>query len=217
LKIQWFGQACFCFTSGTGLKVITDPYRTGLSPRFLYAPVNESADIVTVSHSHGDHDNVSAVSGNPVVVRNPGFTNVKGIEIKGILTWHDRVKGAELGTNIIFMFQMDGIRLAHLGDLGHPLSSEQIAELQGTDILFVPAGGGNPRDFQDIVRLWETLTPHLVIPMHFSTVHYLSQKYRAEDLLRLIPNAKTIGASEMTVIKENLPVLTQMYILDPLR
>jgi len=63
MKIQWFGQACFSITSQTGLKVITDPYETGLSPRFLYAQVNESADIVTVSHSHGDHDNVSAVSG----------------------------------------------------------------------------------------------------------------------------------------------------------
>jgi L-ascorbate metabolism protein UlaG (beta-lactamase superfamily) len=217
LKIQWLGQACFCITSQTGLKLITDPYQTGLSPRFLYAPVNESADIVTVSHRHGDHDNVSAVSGNPVVVRNPGVINVKGIEIKGILTWHDRVKGAELGTNVIFMFRMDGIWLAHLGDLGHPLSLQQIEELQGTDILFVPAGGGNPQDFQDVINLWEQLKPHLVIPMHFSTVHYLSQKYRAEDLHRLVPAAKIIGAGEISLNKENLTVSTQMYILDPLR
>jgi L-ascorbate metabolism protein UlaG (beta-lactamase superfamily) len=217
MKIQWLGQACFCITSQTGLKLITDPYQTGLSPRFLYAPVNESADIVTVSHSHGDHDNISAVSGNPVVVRNPGVTNVKGIEIKGILTWHDRVKGAELGTNVIFMFQMDGIRVAHLGDLGHPLSSQQIAELKGTDILFVPAGGGNPQDFQDIIALWQQLKPRLVIPMHFSTAHYLSQKYKAEDLVRLVPDAKIISDSQISVTKDNLPASTQMFILDPLR
>jgi len=130
VKIQWFGQACFCITSPTGLKLITDPYQTGLSPRFLYAPVDASADIVTVSHSHGDHDNVAAVSGNPVVVRTPGISNVKGLEIKGVMTFHDKVKGAELGANIIFVFQMDGLRLAHLGDLGHPLDSAQIAELK---------------------------------------------------------------------------------------
>jgi L-ascorbate metabolism protein UlaG (beta-lactamase superfamily) len=217
VKIQWFGQACFCVTSQTGLKLITDPYQTGLSPRFLYAPVDASADIVTVSHSHSDHDNISAVSGNPVVVRAPGVTSVKGLEINGILTYHDKVKGAELGANIIFTFQMDGLRLAHLGDLAHPLDSDQIAELQGTDILFVPAGGGNPQDFQDVIHLWQQLKPRIVIPMHFSTVHCLSQKYKAEDLLRLVPNSKIIADSQISITKDNLPASTQMFILDPLR
>ena len=217
MKIQWFGQSCFCITSRAGLKLITDPYQTGLSPRFLYAPVNSSADIVTVSHSHGDHDNISAVSGNPVIIRNSGVTSVKGLEIKGVMTFHDKVKGAELGTNIIFTFEMDSLRLAHLGDLGHPLDSEQIAELKGTDILFVPAGGGNPQDFQDVINLWQQLKPRLVIPMHFSTVHCLSQKYKAEDLLRLVPGAKIIGDSQISVTKNNLPASTQIFILDPLR
>jgi L-ascorbate metabolism protein UlaG (beta-lactamase superfamily) len=217
LKIQWFGQSCFCITSQAGLKLITDPYQTGLSPRFLYAPVNSSADIVTVSHSHGDHDNISAVSGNPVIIRNSGVTSVKGLEIKGVMTFHDKVKGAELGTNIIFTFEMDSLRIAHLGDLGHPLDSEQIAELKGTDILFVPAGGGNPQDFQDVINLWQQLKPRLVIPMHFSTVHCLSQKYKAEDLLRLVPGAKIIGDSQISVTKNNLPASTQIFILDPLR
>jgi len=217
VKIQWFGQSCFGITSQSGLKLITDPYQTGLSPRFLYAPVNSSADIVTISHNHGDHDNAAAVAGNPVVVRDAGLTAVKGLEIKGIMTFHDTEKSVGVGANIVFAFEMDGIRLAHLGDLGHPLSTEQIAELQGTDVLFAPAGGGNPQDFQDVIRLWEALKTHIVIPMHFSTGHCLSQKYKAADLLRFIPNARMIGASEITVTKGNLPPPTQMYILDPLR
>ena len=217
MKIQWFGQSCFGITSQSGLKLITDPYRTGLSPRFLYAPVDSSADIVTISHNHGDHDNAAAVAGNPVVVRDAGLTAVKGLEIKGIMTFHDTEKSVGVGANIVFAFEMDGIRQAHLGDLGHPLSTEQIAELQGTDVLFAPAGGGNPQDFQDVIRLWEALKTHIVIPMHFSTGHCLSQKYKAADLLRFIPNARMIGASEITVTKGNLPPPTQMYILDPLR
>ena len=217
MKIQWFGQSCFCVTSQSGLKLITDPYQTSLSPHFLYAPVDSSADIVTVSHSHGDHDNVGAVSGNPVIVRNPGITTVKGLEIKGVTTYHDKVRGSELGINIVFTFKIDGLRLAHLGDLGHPLSSEQIAELKGTDILFAPAGGGNPQDFQDVIALWQQLKPRLVIPMHFSTVHCLSQKYKAEDLIRLVPNSKIVGDSQISVTKDSLPASTQMFILDPLR
>ena len=217
MKIQWFGQSCFGITSQSGLKLITDPYQTGLSPRFLYAPVNSSADIVTISHNHGDHDNAAAVAGNPVVVRDAGLTAVKGLEIKGIMAFHDTEKSVGVGANIVFTFEMDGIRLAHLGDLGHPLSSAQIAELKGTDILFAPAGGGDDMKFQDGIALWQQLKPHIVIPMHFSTVHCLSQKYQAADLLRLIPNARMIGASEITVTKGTLPPPTQMYILDPLR
>jgi L-ascorbate metabolism protein UlaG (beta-lactamase superfamily) len=217
VKIQWFGQSCFGITSQTGLKLITDPYQTGLSPRFLYAPVDASADIVTVSHNHGDHDNVAAVSGNPVVVRSPGVTAVKGLEIKGIMTFHDTEKGVGVGANIVFTFQMDGLRLTHVGDLGHPLTSEQIAELRGTDILFVPAGGGNPLKFQDDINLWQQLKPRVVIPMHFATVHCLSQKYKAEDLLRLVPGSKIIGDSQISVTKDNLPAATQMLILEPLR
>ena len=217
MKIQWFGQSCFGITSQSGLKFITDPYQTGLSPRFLYAPVNAAANVVTVSHNHGDHNNAAAISGNPVIVWNAGITTVKGLEIKGIITFHDTVKGAGLGANIVFTFQMDGIRLAHLGDLGHPLSSEQIAELKGTDILFVPAGCRDSLKFQDGIALWPQLKPHIVIPIHYSTVHYLSQKYKAADLLRLVPSARMIGASEFAVTQATLPPPTQMYILDPLR
>jgi L-ascorbate metabolism protein UlaG (beta-lactamase superfamily) len=217
MKIQWLGHACFCITSQSGLKLITDPYKTGLSPRFLYGQVNDSADIVTVSHNHADHDDVSSVSGNPVIVREPGISKVKGLEIKGIRTYHDRVNGAQLGSNIIFLFEMDGIRLAHLGDLGHPLSPEQLNELKDTDILFVPTGGGPTLDFQDAVDLWEHLKPRIVIPMHFATPRCLSPMRNSEDLIRLGPYAQNIGAVEFSVTRQSLPTATQIFILEPLR
>ena len=217
MKIQWMGQACFCITSQTGLKLITDPYKSPLDSKFLYDPINESADIVTVSHNHGDHNYVSAVLGNPVIVSNSGITNVEGIEFKGIPTYHDRAKGAQRGPNNIFVFQMDGIRLAHLGDLGHPLSTEQMKELKGTDILFAPTGGGPTLDLQEVIDLWEKLKPRLVIPMHFATPKCTFLKYKAEDLIRLRPHAKMVGASEFSVTMQDLPVSTQIFILDPLR
>ncbi len=217
MKIQWIGHACFCITSQTGLKLITDPYKSPLDPKFLYEPVNESADIVTVSHDHADHGYVSAVSGNPVVVRNSGITNVKGIEIKGIPTYHDRVKGAQRGPNNIFVFQIDGIRIAHLGDLGHSLSAEQMGELKGTDILFAPTGGGPTLELQEAIDLWEKLKPRIVIPMHFATPKCTFPKYNAEDLIRLGQHAKMVGASELSVTIQSLPISTQILILDPLR
>ncbi len=217
MKIQWIGQACFCITSQMGLKLITDPYKSHLDPKFLYDPVNESADIVTVSHNHGDHNYVSAVSGNPVIVRNSGITHVRGVEFKGIPTYHDRVKGAERGPNNIFVFQMDGIRLAHLGDLGHSLSPEQMGELKATEVLFAPTGGPPTLELQEVIDLWENLKPRIVIPMHFSTPKWTFAKYKAEDLIRFRPQAKIVGASELSVTVQSLPVSTQILILDPLR
>ncbi len=85
MKIEWIGHACFDITSQTGLKIVTDPYEPGFRNIINYDPVNESADIVTVSHEHGDHNHVSAVSGSPLVVNACGTIRVKGIELEGIV------------------------------------------------------------------------------------------------------------------------------------
>jgi L-ascorbate metabolism protein UlaG (beta-lactamase superfamily) len=218
MKIRWMGHACFCITSETGLKIITDPYESGFRNMIGYGPINESADIVTVSHEHGDHNHVLAVSGNPVVVNAAGMTTVRGTEFKGIAVYHDRVKGAERGPNTIFVFRVDGVLLAHLGDLGHPLSSEQAGELEGTEVLFAPVGGpAATLELAEVIDLWERLKPRIVIPMHFRTAKCSFPRYSAEDLLRLRPSAKMVGASEVSLAKDRLPVPTQILVLNPSR
>ena len=99
MKIKWLGHACFVLTSDTGMKIITDPYVTGSS--LSYGEIEESADIVNVSHEHGDHNNVAAVRGNPGVVRGAGTVEVEGIKFKGIPTYHDDV-GGERGGAILY-------------------------------------------------------------------------------------------------------------------
>jgi L-ascorbate metabolism protein UlaG (beta-lactamase superfamily) len=217
MKIKWLGHACFSLTSQTGLKLITDPYESGFRNILNYGPIKESADIVTVSHEHGDHNCVSAVAGNPAVVKGSGITRVKGIEFKGIAVYHDQVKGAERGPNTIFVFELDGIRLAHLGDLGHPLAPEQRRELENTEVLFAPTGGPMATlELQEVIDLWASLKPGIVIPMHFKTAKCAFPKYGAEDLIRLRPDAKRVGASEVSLTKEQLPTATQILVLDPL-
>ena len=144
MRIEWIGHACFCITSESGLRIITDPYETGFRDIISYGPVDASADIVTVSHEHGDHNHVPAVAGDPVVVRGVGTTTVKDMEFRGIASYHDEVEGAQRGPNTIFTFAVDGIQVAHLGDLGHALSSETLAALGGTDVLLAPTGGPGP-------------------------------------------------------------------------
>jgi len=109
MKIKWLGHASFLITSDTGTRIITDPYTTGGNLR--YGEIKETADIVTVSHGHGDHNNVSAVQGNPALVNKAGNTEVKGVNFTGIPTAHDDEGGKLRGNNLIFCFEVDGIKV----------------------------------------------------------------------------------------------------------
>jgi len=139
MKIKWLGHASFMIVSDSGTTIITDPYLPG--GNLDYGEIRESADVVTVSHDHSDHNNVAAVLDNPKVVNEIVATDVKGIKLKGIPCYHDDAQGKQRGKNIIFCFEVDGIRVCHLGDLGHPLSAREMAELGKVDILLIPVGG----------------------------------------------------------------------------
>ena len=165
MKIKWLGHACFAITSDTGIKIITDPYITGSSLK--YGEIRETADIVTVSHDHTDHNNVSAVRGNPGVVR--GTAELKGIKFKGTHTYHDDTGGKSRGDNTILCFEVDGIRVCHLGDLGHQLSAQQVAEIGKVDISLTPVGGGPTIDAKVATEVCNQLRPKVIIPMHYKT------------------------------------------------
>ena len=105
MKIKFLGHAAFMITSDDGTSIITDPYET--SEDLTYGEIQESADVVTVSHDHFDHCNVAAVRGNPEVVR--GSAKAKGIEFKGVPSYHDDAEGTMRGGNTIICFEVDGI------------------------------------------------------------------------------------------------------------
>ena len=100
--IKWLGHASFLITLEDGIKIITDPYETGFHESFTYSPIKEIADIVTISHEHGDHNAVDKLPGNPEVVRGVGTHQVRGIQFTGIDSYHDKSGGAERGPNTIF-------------------------------------------------------------------------------------------------------------------
>ncbi len=218
MKIEWFGHASFGISSQNGLRIVTDPYEAGYRGIINYGPINQAADIVTVSHEHGDHNCVAAVLGSPTVLKNPGISKVKGLEFSGIASYHDRVQGVERGANTIFRFAVDGISVAHLGDLGHSLSTEQLNELKDVEVLFVPIGGpAATLELQEAIDLWEKLRPRVVIPMHFRTAKCPFPKYGPEDLTRLRPTARKTGTSEITLTRDNLSAGTQVLVLESSR
>jgi L-ascorbate metabolism protein UlaG (beta-lactamase superfamily) len=211
MKIKWLGHACFLITSDTGLKIITDPYETGGD--LSYGQIKESADIVTVSHDHTDHNNVAAVQGNPMVVR--GAASIKGIEFKGIPTYHDETGGRQRGRNTILCFEVDGMRLCHLGDLGHQLSDSQVAELGTVDILLIPVGGFYTIDAKVATQLCDRLKPKVIIPMHYKTAKCAYPITGVEEFLKGKKGVSRLNTSQVEFKPGELPPTTQIVVLNP--
>ncbi len=211
MKIKWLGHASFMITAEAGTKIITDPYVT--TENLTYGEIKESADIVTVSHEHDDHNNVSAVRGNPEVVR--GTAKVKGIEFKGISTYHDDAEGEWRGNNTILYFEMDGIRVCHLGDLGHPLSDKQTTELGSVDILLIPVGGFFTIDAKVASQVCDRLNPKVIIPMHFRNDKCAFPIAGVDEFLKGKKNVSRLDASEVEFKQGELPATTQIIVLKP--
>lgn len=164
--ITWQGHSCFKIqdkTTSDGLTLATDPYSKELGLKLS----NFEANIITVSHDHYDHNNVAGLRGKPVVIDCAGEYDVRGILIQGVDSFHDDKEGRERGNNIIYRIEMDDISITHLGDLGTPLTSEQLERLAGTDILMVPVGGTYTLDAKQAVEVVSQIEPRIVIPMHY--------------------------------------------------
>jgi L-ascorbate metabolism protein UlaG (beta-lactamase superfamily) len=211
MKLKWLGHSCFLITSDTGLKIITDPYSTagGIS----HSPVNEAADIITVSHDHRDHNNVAAVPGKPEVITGIGTKTTKGIQFKGIPSHHDKSKGRERGANTIFCFTVDGINLCHLGDLGHDLSQEEITQIGSVDVLFIPIGGLYTIDASVASKMIGDLKPKVVAPMHYKTPKCNFPIAGVEDFIADKKNVKKLNSSEIELEAGKLPLTTEIIVL----
>jgi L-ascorbate metabolism protein UlaG (beta-lactamase superfamily) len=213
MKLKWLGHSCFLITSETGLKIITDPYGTVQGVK--YAPIKETADIVTMSHDHFDHNAVSSVAGKPEVVKVIGVKRVKGIQFKGIASYHDEAGGKQRGANTIFCFSVDGIKVCHLGDLGHPLNNEQLKEIGDVDLLLIPVGGYFTIDARVSTQICSKLEPRVIVPMHYKTPKLDFPITGVDDFLAGKNNIKRLDWSEIELKAETLPTKPEILVLKP--
>ncbi|HEX9058910.1 MAG TPA: MBL fold metallo-hydrolase [Clostridia bacterium] len=165
MDIRWNGHSCFSITSSEGTKIVTDPYDNSTG----YTMPEIEANILTSSHNHFDHNNIGAVKGDFNLFRTVGEFNSLGINIKGTLTYHDTNKGADRGQNIVYTYNVNGINVCHLGDLGHTLDRETIKSIGKVDVLLIPVGGVYTIDAKNAAVVVKQLNPKIVIPMHYKT------------------------------------------------
>lgn len=183
MQIRWFGQSAFLLSAG-GRTVIIDPFGSGEALaarelRFGYPAIAiPAADLLLITHEHFDHNNADAVGGDPHTLRaTAGTFDTPLGEVIAIASEHDPVAGTERGPNTIFVFELDGRRVCHLGDFGQgALRDEQRRAIGRPDILFIPVGDGPTIGPQQAVDVLEELRPRLAIPMHYRTeaINFLS-------------------------------------------
>jgi L-ascorbate metabolism protein UlaG (beta-lactamase superfamily) len=175
MTIRWYGQSAFLISGEHAIFI--DPFGAmeGLSERglqFDYPPIaGVQAELVLVTHEHADHNAVAVVGGSPQILRSTAGTFDSPLgEVIAVAAEHDDAAGTKRGPNTIFRFELDGLRLCHLGDFGQTeLRGEQRRAIGDVDVLFLPVGGGPTVGGEPAAAIVRALRPRLVIPMHYRT------------------------------------------------
>jgi L-ascorbate metabolism protein UlaG (beta-lactamase superfamily) len=211
IMIQWFGHATFQITSSKGTRILTDPHGAFDLPRPTLPQ-----HIVTTSHQHGPHSAVGMALGNPVVLEGltPAgenwqkiYTTIRDVSVYSVAAYHDKSQGLQRGKNAIFVFRVDEICIAHLGDLGHLLTPEQLKMLGKIDILLVPiAGGFYTVTASEAREVTKQVNPRIAVPMHYwwdgAVNEYIQDNARV----------KTLNGQVLKISKQELPQPTQTII-----
>ncbi|MBZ9687378.1 MBL fold metallo-hydrolase [Clostridium estertheticum] len=166
ITIEYFGHSSFGISDSDGMKIVTDPY----DPILGYTFPSISTQILTVSHDHFDHNNVAALKGYKQLINatTGSFTN-GDIKVRGFASWHDTTEGSERGPNTIYTYEINKIKVCHLGDLGHELSAELIKSIGEIDVLMIPVGGTFTINSDEAIKVINSINPKIVIPMHYGT------------------------------------------------
>ncbi len=209
MQITWYGLSCFRLTERGMATVVTDPFDDSIVG---YEPLKLKADIVTVSHDAPGHNYLAGVKGNTHTLTGAGEFEIGGVFITAIQTSGKKQDGN--GRNTLYVFDYDGVTVAHLGDLKRELTQSDVESLGTVNVALVPVGGGGgltPAKAAEVISLIE---PGIVIPMHYKT---------KDDNLDLAPLSKFLQEmglsdiepiSSLKVTPSSIPEETKVFVLD---
>ena len=209
MKLEWIGHSCFRMTASDGTVVVTDPYdaKTG------YEMIPLRADLVTMSHEHGDHCCEEMLLGSPKVVRGTESAQEGGVATHAVASYHDDALGKKRGFNAIRVFSIDGLKIVHMGDQGCMPDGQALAAISGADVMLIPCGGFFTIDAQEAKAIVDAAYPRLVVPMH---VRLARGGYpllaTAEPFLALMGANDVPAVRELELMPGNLPQGAQLMI-----
>ncbi len=211
MEINWYGHSCFRLTERGMATVVTDPYDHREAG---YEALKLRADIVTVSHDTPAHNYMDGVKGVEHVITGPGEFEIGGVFVTGIQTNHRSAKDSSL-RNTLYVFDYNGITVAHLGDLNHVPSQTEIEALGNVHVALVPVGDGSSLNAAKAAEVISLIEPSYVIPMHYKT---------PASLMKLDPVSKFLKEMGLTDVDtqpslkiastSGLPEETRVLILD---
>lgn len=184
MKLQYLGHSCFRIISEMGTTVVCDPFK---SDYVGFTMPSVRCDVATVSHHHADHDCLDNLLGGYAVVDEPINFPADDIAISAVSTFHDEQKGEKRGKNTVFLFSIDGLRVAHMGDVG--CFDEKVASfVKDCDVLLLPVGGVYTVDARGAKKYVEAIHPKIVVPMHFYDKDLKFTLNKLDDFLQLFDN-----------------------------
>jgi L-ascorbate metabolism protein UlaG (beta-lactamase superfamily) len=209
MEITWFGHSCFRI-KGKEAVVLMDP----CGPSTGYTLGKVQADMVTISHEHTGHAYLDTLQEGYRAIKGPGEYEIKDTYITGIPSFHDDVGGKKLGKNTVYVVEMEGVTLCHLGDLGHSLSPEVIGELGNINVIFVPVGANSTIGAVAAADLVRNLNPGFVVPMHYRTADEKGELELPEKFFKELGYKELTTQPKLVVTRTNIPATTQVVVLD---
>ena len=192
MKLEWIGHACFRLTAKDGTVVITDPYDESVGIEML--PLE--ADLITMSHEHHDHSETRMLVGRPVIARGTQEASVGSVTARAVGSYHDGEQGLRRGSNAIRIFDIDGLKVVHMGDQGCMPDDDVLAAIADADVMMIPAGGTYTVDAQGAKAIVERAKPRCVIPMHVKTKHC------PYPITPVTPFLAAMGAQDAQAVRE---------------
>lgn len=222
MNIFWHGQSCFEIITtpakNSQVKIVIDPFSEEIGLRVSKL----EADILLVSHSHYDHNNIKAVSpppsaSSPFLISGPGEYEIKNVFIQGINSWHDNSRGQERGENTIYTIEAEDLKLCHLGDLGQKeLTEEQLEKIAEVDILMIPVGGVFTISAKEALKIMSQIEPKIIIPMHYALPKLKIKLDGLDKFLKLLGIKSITPENKLSIKKKDIsPEEAKIIVLKP--
>ena len=209
MQINWYGHSCFRLTERGYSSIVTDPYDHKIVG---FQPLKLRADIVTISHDAAGHNHLDGVKGSSWQIAGPGEYEIGGVFITAVRTGRKR-KDSDAVRNTLFVYDYDGVTVAHLGDLNRTLTQGEVEALGTVDIALVPVGGGGGLNAAKAAEAISMLEPGYVIPMHYRSDGSKLELDPLEKFLKEMGLSNVQPEPQLKVTRSGIPDETKVVVL----